>query len=1096
MEENKITLSGGSAAPEEKKSGQWVEKLRYSKSFVAKLSLSEPKVKEYYAALATRLLSYDRVRSRMSWSGVTFQTGRSQMARFVINGKTLCLYLALSPKEYGEGKYRTLDASEKKKYEKTPALLKIRSEGALRHALSLIDQLAASFELRERPGGISPILPRYFPADSFGNLMTRGLIRLLKTGKPGVAGTEAPEEDNAAEEPSWDLPDLAGGAYEDTVSFAESLFSRYGIYGEILRALSGGEASAKLSRRLMLRSVDEIWVRAVEDALPALDELIRNPTHFIEEREEVMPVELTKKITSRSVQYLSQHTDMISKVEGDTVTPTKMLNVFREDSVLTYENKFLNTLLHRLYSFVTRRYEIGQKNGADERVTELSFSDRFNHDGMTGQVKLSVSLSEKCREKPEEKNTVHGTGLWHRVEKLNGIVTAYLSSDFVAEMGKNYVKPPVMRTNAILKNKYFRQCLALWEFIESYDDSGYGLIVNERLEDLPQDYIRQIYGGAAMQYLLFRHHIRGDYNSETAIAEYVSEMLNPHIVNEIEAPAAEDFDEIIQDKEEAGENDILFALRVALEADKCYRSEEEEEAEESALEAKDSAFAGIRYRKSFLARLILADESLKARFTEIANTILSYKKAKMRLSFSYASFNVGRTQFAKAVIKGKTLCLYLALDPAVQDPKYFLRDVSATRRYARVPALLRVRSDRGLRYAVELIAKEAGIFALVPRRVPDTPLTPADYPADTFESLLARGLIRPLGGETTGSAVQEVLPAARADMSAESPKTMGESAENEAAEVPEIPPEAPITEPETADHATAFVENAEEINAQKTGFDPLEMRYRKSFTAKLITAEPAVKRYFTEVANAFLSYRRVHLRQSWHYAAFKEGRSPLARTVVKGKSLYLYLALPPEEQHPKYFLRDVSGEKRFAEVPALLKIRTERGLKYARELISGLAESRGLLPAKSPLVLTVEDFASMTDEELLQRGLMKAVGGGQEVLTPQTGEETEDISAALPLPQPEESQKAPPVRESEIPAVKTAPPTGEPPMTVAETKEPVGVAYGIGSPEETESPLALGVDDSRGFMADAAENEKEEGEVETRRGFFAKFFGFLRGGRK
>ena len=28
------------------------------------------------------------------------------------------------------------------------------------------------------------------------------------------------------------------------------------------------------------------------------------------------------------------------------------------------------------------------------------------------------------------------------------------------------------------------------------------------------------------------------------------------------------------------------------------------------------------------------------------------------------------------------------------------------------------------------------------------------------------------------------------------------------------------------------------------------------------------------------------------------------------------------------------------------------------------------------------------------------------------------------------------------------------------------------------------------------QNEKEEGEVETRRGFFDKFFGFLRGGRK
>ena len=49
---------------------EWVSKLRYSRSFMAKLLLSEPETKEYYAALTTRLLSYEKIRSRLSWSGV------------------------------------------------------------------------------------------------------------------------------------------------------------------------------------------------------------------------------------------------------------------------------------------------------------------------------------------------------------------------------------------------------------------------------------------------------------------------------------------------------------------------------------------------------------------------------------------------------------------------------------------------------------------------------------------------------------------------------------------------------------------------------------------------------------------------------------------------------------------------------------------------------------------------------------------------------------------------------------------------------------------------------------------------------------------
>ena len=124
---------------------------------------------------------------------------------------------------------------------------------------------------------------------------------------------------------------------------------------EVLSALSAGEATIKLSEKKMLRALDEGWVERIEQALPAIDELLRRPSHFIAETEEIRPMELTRKITGRSVAHLCQHTDFISSVDGDDVTPSKMLNIIREDSILTYENKFLNTLLANLYFFVSER---------------------------------------------------------------------------------------------------------------------------------------------------------------------------------------------------------------------------------------------------------------------------------------------------------------------------------------------------------------------------------------------------------------------------------------------------------------------------------------------------------------------------------------------------------------------------------------------------------------------------------------------------------------------------------------------------------------------------------------------------------------------
>ena len=63
----------------------------------------------------------------------------------------------------------------------------------------------------------------------------------------------------------------------------------------------------------------------------------------------------------------------------------------------------------------------------------------------------------------------NGVSIWQRVEKLKKAIEGYKGSELCTTLGNTYIRPPVMRTNAIMKNVDLKACLALWQYIESYD---------------------------------------------------------------------------------------------------------------------------------------------------------------------------------------------------------------------------------------------------------------------------------------------------------------------------------------------------------------------------------------------------------------------------------------------------------------------------------------------------------------------------------------------------------------------------------------------------------------------------------------------------
>lgn len=274
------------------------------------------------------------------------------------------------------------------------------------------------------------------------------------------------------------------------------------LYKSFRSSLSHSRSTIALNRRILEKDIDVSWVESIETGLVSIDNVIRNPSKTIINVEEVVPIALSKKITVDSVKHLAQHTDLIQSVDPETgkITPSKVLNIHKEESYLTYENKFVNTLIDRLFIFVNKRYEKLKAVSSSEEVFAMEYNTAFES-GSGRKMKMTLNIETSDSLEAADEN---GSTLWDRVEKIRRIVEGYNSSPFCQQMGQNYIRPPVMRTNAIMKNVDLKACLVLWQFIEGYDKTGYEINVSDSAQKPDKEYVENLYDLSALNLLLFR----------------------------------------------------------------------------------------------------------------------------------------------------------------------------------------------------------------------------------------------------------------------------------------------------------------------------------------------------------------------------------------------------------------------------------------------------------------------------------------------------------------------------------------------------------------------------------------------------------------
>lgn len=104
-------------------------------------------LKFFYSDLRNELCSRKKVHQRFQKTCDGYKYKGNWLAKIVINGNNLKLFLPLNPSDYDPRKYHHKDMSKMKKHIDTPFMMKITSSVSVRKAKELIDIVLDSYDL-------------------------------------------------------------------------------------------------------------------------------------------------------------------------------------------------------------------------------------------------------------------------------------------------------------------------------------------------------------------------------------------------------------------------------------------------------------------------------------------------------------------------------------------------------------------------------------------------------------------------------------------------------------------------------------------------------------------------------------------------------------------------------------------------------------------------------------------------------------------------------------------------------------------------------------------------------------------------------------
>jgi len=138
------------------------------------------------------------------------------------------------------------------------------------------------------------------------------------------------------------------------------------------------------------------WIEMVEFSLPHLEKALTKEIKNIVTEEEIIKIELIKKVTVESVKHLSKNVNFVDRFnqKSGEVIPKKILNAYKEETFITYENRFLFSLIKLIedYMYLREKDQETEYKGKNEKKANYHAEANYKKE----KIKVNVEyISEK-----------------------------------------------------------------------------------------------------------------------------------------------------------------------------------------------------------------------------------------------------------------------------------------------------------------------------------------------------------------------------------------------------------------------------------------------------------------------------------------------------------------------------------------------------------------------------------------------------------------------------------------------------------------------------------------------------------------------------
>ncbi len=239
---------------------------------------------------------------------------------------------------------------------------------------------------------------------------------------------------------------------------------------------------------------DTEWIEKMEEVVPYIDNIFRNPNRFIINEEEIVKIERARKITVDSIKHLTKNTNFIQEIDKKTgdVKPSKILNINKEESYDTYENRLIYTLVQNMKFFISKKKKTIEQFSGDNNGNKNNKRIDYSGNTKVAKQKVNINLSldtaldteGEGKKEPEEDSA---DNLLERIARLEVKVSDLTTSDVYKVIDKKHITlitGPIKKTNVVLKNVNFQYAMKMWTYLqENLEDKTQNINEKNDYED-------------------------------------------------------------------------------------------------------------------------------------------------------------------------------------------------------------------------------------------------------------------------------------------------------------------------------------------------------------------------------------------------------------------------------------------------------------------------------------------------------------------------------------------------------------------------------------------------------------------------------------